>query len=140
MDSERLDIAKELNTIKYADFPTMFTKMRSLAAEYGEMPMSSIVNAFGAVKMGMFGNADQNPYVQNRRVKGIGSIPIQFTKNQIAEFLKSPETSERELRQAEKSLEISSYPLHHTRTLYQSLLTYHNHVLPMYADGGLWIR
>lgn len=134
MDSKKNDWGNTLNEIKYADFPTMFAKMRELAAEYGEMPMNSLINAFGAARMGIQGRINSNPYTQNRRVKGIGSVPIQYTKNEIAEFLKSPESSEKELRQAEKSLEISSYPLHHMRTLYQSLLTYRNHILPMYAD------
>lgn len=130
-----MDLGTELNQVKYADFPTMFGKMRELAAEYGEMPMNSLVNAFGIARASLSGYGTENPYVQNRRVKGIGSMPIQYTKNDIVNFLKTPGSNEKQLRQAEKSLEISSYPLHHMRTLYQSLLTYRNHILPMYAEA-----
>lgn len=129
----RRNLTRELNAVKYADYPTMFKKMRELAAEYGEMPMDNLVNAFSAVKM--FGNMGMNnPFVQNRRVKGIGSLPSKYDKNDIADFLKAPGSSEQPLRQAEKSLEISSYPLFHMRTLYQNLLTYHNHIVPTYAE------
>ena len=131
----RDNLTRELNEVKYADFPTMFGKMRELAAEYGEMPMNNIINAFSSVKMfGMSADSVANPYVQNKRVKGIGSMPIPFTKDEIAGFLKDPNASEQPLRQAEKSLEVSSYPLFHMRTLYQNLLTYHNHIIPTYAE------
>lgn len=131
----RKNLNRELNEIKYADYPTMFGKMRELAAEYGELPMENVINAFSQVKMfGMSADVVANPYVQNRRVKGIGSMPIPFTKDEITGFLKDPNASEQPLRQAEKSLEVSSYPLFHMRTLYQNLLTYHNHIIPTYAE------
>lgn len=121
------NLNKELNRIKYADYPTMFKKMRELSDEYGEMPMTSLVNAFNSVYTG-------NPFVQNNRTKKIGTSPISYTKNDITEFLKNPESNEQRLREAEKSLEVSSYPLFHMRTLYQNVLTYHNHILPVYAE------
>ena len=131
----RPNLNRELNSVKYADYPTMFAKMRELAAEYDEMPMNSLVSAFGAARM-FNPSADglNNPYIQNNRVKGIGSRPLPYNKNEIADLLKEPNSSERELRQAEKSLEVSSYPLLHMRTLYQNLLTYHNHIIPTYAE------
>ena len=131
----RPNLTRELNSVKYADYPTMFAKMRELAAEYGEMPMNSLVTAFGAARM-FNPSADglNNPYIQNNRVKGIGSRPLPYNKNEIADLLKEPNSSEQALRQAEKSLEVSSYPLLHMRTLYQNLLTYHNHIIPTYAE------
>ena len=133
--NNRPNLNRELNSVKYADYPTMFAKMRELAAEYDEMPMNSLVSAFGAARM-FNPSADglNNPYIQNNRVKGIGSRPLPYNKNEIADLLKEPNSSEQALRQAEKSLEVSSYPLLHMRTLYQNLLTYHNHIIPTYAE------
>lgn len=115
----------------------MFAKMRELAEEYNELPMNSLVSAFGRARMfGGFGTSDSaDPIIQNRRVKGIGSAPIKFTKTEIVDFIKDPNSNEKPLREAEKSLETASYPLFHTRVLYQNLLTYHNHILPTYAES-----
>ena len=130
------NLMEEINAVKYNDFPTIMNKVRELSEMYGDLPMNSLINAFGSVGItGFSGYGLQNPYTQNRRVKGISSLPCKYSKTEIQGFLENPTTSEKELRQAEKSLEFSSYPLFHARTLYQNMLAYRNYVIPTFADA-----
>ena len=75
-----------------------------------------------------------NPYVQNRRVKGIATRPADYTKEQVAEFVQKVDSSELELRAVEKGLEYTAYSMFHTRTVYQNLLTYHSYIAPHLTD------
>ena len=129
------NVANEINSVKYSDFPTLIGKVRELAEQYGDLPMNSLINAFGTIGIGgLAGMGTQNPYVQNRRVKGISTPPCVYNKTEISDFLKAPGQNEKALRQAEKSLEVSSYPLFHARTLYQNMLTYRSYIAPAFAD------
>lgn len=128
---QKPNLTAELNSVQYGSFPEIFTKFKTLSAQYGNLPMDNLLNAFGAV--GGFGVGSMytpNPYVQNTRVKGISSRPANYNKNQVAEFVENPYQSEEELRQIEHALEFSAYPLFHTRKVYQELLSYHNYITP----------
>lgn len=123
-------VAAELSSLKYSSFPEIFAKMRDLQTEFGNMPMNALIGAFGSV----MGYAGQDPYTQNRRVKGISTKPANYTKTEIADMIQHPTTSEQPLRAVEAALEYSAYPLFHTRTVYQNLLTYHSYVAPDLTD------
>lgn len=124
----------ELQRLKYSSFPAIFGKMRSMAQEYSTMPIESLISAFGNVIGWNYGYAGQDPYTQNRRVKAISTRPANYTKNQIAKMVQDPEGNEQPLRAVERALEYSAYPLWHTRTVYQNLLTYHSYVAPYLTD------
>lgn len=129
------DVTRELNSLRYSSFPEIFGAMRSMANEYGNMPMDSLIGAFGTVFGRGFGNyVGNDPYTQNRRVKSVGTKPANYSKNEIADMIQSPEASEQPLRAVEHALEYSAYPLFHTRTVYQNLLTYHSYIAPSLTD------
>ena len=125
----------ELNKLRYGSFQRIFEKFNSLQMEYGNLSPEVLSGIFGQV--GGFGNLyTPNPYIQNTRVKSISSSPIPKTKDEVAEMLKSPDSSEQELRQVEHALEYSAYPMLHTRTVYQSLATYRNYITPFASEKG----
>ncbi len=123
----------ELNKLQYAAFPQIFEKLRTMAAENQGMPMSAISAAFSGINAGRYGMA--NPYIQNRRVKQISSLPVNFTKDKVGEMLTAPYDSEQPLRQVSHILEYTAYPLFHIRKTYQNLLTYHSYVMPRMVSG-----
>lgn len=118
----------ELNKVQYESFPEIFGRFRKLAAENQGLPMASIVSAFAGINSGRYGMA--NPYIQNRRVKRISSLPADYSKDQVAEMLTKPYESEQPLRQVAHILEYTAYPLFHIRKTYQNLLTYHSYIAP----------
>lgn len=123
----------ELNKLQYAAFPQIFEKLRTMAAENQGMPISAISTAFAGINAGRYGMA--NPYIQNRRVKQISSLPVNFTKDKVGEMLTAPYDSEQPLRQVSHILEYTAYPLFHIRKTYQNLLTYHSYVMPRMVSG-----
>lgn len=130
--SDRKNLSKEMNEVQYKSFPEIFEKMRSLSAEYGSLPADMLFRSFQKVKGGLGGTAD--PYIQNRRVKAIATLPKDFTKDKVAEMLVAPNGNEKGLRQVEHALEYTAYPLFHTRKTYQELLSYHNYTAPYLVD------
>lgn len=123
-----------INAMRYSSFPEIFSAMRNMAEEYGNMPMDALIGAFGRTFGVGYNFAGQDPYTQNRRVKAISTTPANYNKNQIADMLQNPETSEQPLRAVENALEYTAYPLFHTRTVYQNLLTYHSYIAPSLTD------
>ena len=123
---------EELNKVQYESFPEIFGRFRKLAAENQGMPMASIVSAFAGINSGRYGMA--NPYIQNRRVKQISSLPANYTKDKVAEMLTSPYENEKPLRQVGHILEYTAYPLFHIRKTYQNLLTYHSYIAPNFVS------
>ena len=124
----------ELSKLQYESFPEIFNRFRQLAAENQGMPMSAITSAFSGINSGRYGMA--NPYIQNRRVKQISSLPVNFTKDKVGEMLTKPYESEQPLRQVAHILEYTAYPLFHIRKVYQDMLTYHSYVMPKMVDSA----
>lgn len=117
--------SKSLSAVTYDSFPKIFERFRQLSAETG-MPLSSMISSFS-----MMGGFNQSgPYVQNRRVKKIGTSPIPHTKDEVADMLKHPQEQELPLRQTAHELDFASYTFHHIRRVYTNLLTYHSYIEP----------
>jgi len=123
--------SRELTELRYATFPEITEKIRDLSQRYGTLPMTSIVNAFSTIGIDPVIN---DPYIQNVRVKGIGSRAKKYSKPQVEQMLDNVDNNELPIREVEKQLEFTSYPLFHTRVVYQNLLTYHNYIAPFLAD------
>lgn len=126
-------LSNELQSVQYGSFPEIFKKFRELSEKYNGLPTSQLISAFGAVG-GLGDLYTPNPYVQNWRIKTIGSSPILYGKTEVANMLESPYSNEQTLRQVEHALEYTSYPLLHLRRVYTELLTYRNYVYPHLAD------
>ena len=129
------DWNKEFQRLQTGQFKDIFARFNELQNRYGDLPASSLTNAFTMANQ-IGGVYTANPYTQNKRVKGISSLPEGYTKDKVAEFLRKPNDSELPLRQVEHALEWTAYPLFHTRKTYQSLMTYHNYIAPFIIDDG----
>lgn len=122
--ADKINLTSELNEVQYGTFHEIMEKVKTLSNQYGTVPFETVVSAFG----------DTNPYIQNSRVKNIGSAARKFTKPQVEEMISNISSNEQPLRETEKQLEGTSYPLFHIRTVYQNLLTYHSYVAPFLVE------
>lgn len=128
------NLTEELRSVQFASFPEIFRKFKTLSDRYGGMSTEHLVSAFTRVTGRTF--EANNPYIQNRRVKQISSLPANYTKEKVGEMLTSPDSNELGLRQVEHGLEFTAYPLLHTRKVYQDLMTYHSYVAPQFCERG----
>ncbi len=126
------DLTTELRSLSGAAYPEIFKRFRELSDRYGDMPAGALAGAFSRVSASQMNR--NNPYIQNRRVQAIASLPKDYTKNQVAEMLTAPMGNEQGLRQVEHGLEFTAYPLFHTRKMYQDLLTYHSYIAPEFTE------
>lgn len=126
-------VAKEFNSVKYGSFDNITKKIQELSIKYDGMPMESLITAFGRIGIpnSLYIN---NPYEQNRRVKAISSVPIRYKKSEVEHMLENVYNSEKPLREVHHALEYTSYPLLHTRFVYQNLLTYHSYIAPFLTN------
>lgn len=129
---EKLNLTTELQDVQYSSYSDIFGRFKKLSEQYGGMPMNSLMSAFSRTTGAQYYRND--PYIQNRRVQAISSLPNEFSKNKVAEMLTSPLANERGLRQIEHALEYTAYPLFHTRKMYQDLLTYHSYIVPEFTE------
>ena len=128
-----LSVMQEFNTVRYGSFDKITSKIQELSSKYDGMPMESIIAAFG--RTGISQSLDNiNPYIQNRRIKTISSAPNNYSKTEVDNMLRNVYNSERPLREVHHALEYTSYPLLHTRVVYQNLLTYHNYIAPFLTN------
>lgn len=105
----------------------------ALAAEYSSsLSYTSMYNALYRAGLG-FAN---QPQIQNQRVKGISSLPVDYTKEDIGEFLRQPYGNEKALRQTSEVLRWTAYPYFKITKTYQDIPTYRYYVKPEYlADS-----
>lgn len=74
------------------------------------------------------------PQIQNARIKAISSLPADYSKEDIGEFLRTPYTSEKPLRQTAEVLSWTAYPFYKIIKSYQDIPTYHYYFAPKYVD------
>lgn len=115
----------------YISYHDMF---RQMAQRYADMPIENVLAAFGRVdgSAGFIGN----PYVQNRRVKGISSLPVNYEYDKVAEMITKPNENEQPLRQVSHVLESTVAPYWKIRKTYQDILTYHWYVCPFGVEDA----
>ena len=104
-------------------------QFQALANKYREMPIDNVIAAFGR-SSATNGSFTANPYVQNRRVKAISSLPMQYPYDKVAEMIAQPNENELPLRQVSHVLESTVAPYWKIRKTYQDLMTYRWYVCP----------
>lgn len=129
---ETKNLTTELRGLSNATYPEIFKRFQALSEKYGDMPAGALASAFSRVSASAVNR--NNPYIQNRRVQAVSSLPKDYSKNRVAEMLTNPMGNEQSLRQVEHGLEFTAYPLFHTRKMYQDLLTYHSYIAPEFTD------
>lgn len=130
--AEQRNLTTELRSVACESYPEVFARFRQLSERYGDLPAGALAGAFSRVSGTQMNR--NNPYIQNRRVKAISSLPQDYSKDSVAEMLRAPMGNEQGLRQVEHALEFTAYPLFHTRKVYQDLLTYHSCIAPEFSD------
>lgn len=126
-----MNLTNDLQDVQFMDYADVFKKFRSLSDRYGGLSSEALIGAFNRVTGTMY--EWNNPYIQNRRVKQIASLPVDYSKDKVADMLIHPDNNEQPLRSVEHSLEVTAYPLFHLRKVYQDLLTYHSYTSPMFT-------
>ena len=101
---------------------------RELANQYKDMPIDNVVAAFGRTSASAGFTA--NPYVQNRRVKAISSLPVEYKYDKVADMITKPNENELPLRQVSHVLESTVAPYWKIRKTYQDLMTYRWYTCP----------
>ena len=114
-------------TSSYAAISKRFS---ALAESYALLGMDHVFSAFSAA-----GRAFWNqPQIQNQRVKAISTLPADFTKDELGEFLRNPYQSEKQLRQISQVLRWTAYPYFKITKSYADMLTYRHYEMPLYKE------
>lgn len=115
----------------------LYEHFRELAGKYGNLPVENIISAY------VRSSSDRvvspfltDPYIQNRRVKAISSLPVDYTKDKVVEMLRVPEESERGLREVSHALEWTAYPIRKIRKTYTDLMTYRYYTYPAFLGDA----
>ena len=111
----------------YEGYHSYSETFRELAKRNRDLPIENVVAAFGRVRSSGF-TAD--PYVQNRRVKAVSSLPVDYSYDKVAEMLTKPNDNEQPLREVSHVLEATVAPYWKIRKTYQDLMTYRWYTCP----------
>lgn len=120
------------NKEKSAPVSKVIERFNELADSYaGVLSAQSIYNAFSRAGA----NLENQPQIQNQRVKAISSLPNDYTKEAIGGFLREPYFHEIPLRQTSQILKWTAYPYFKVAKTYQDIPTYHHYTKPLYMDA-----
>ena len=114
--------------IKPKGYNSYAETFKQLALQYSDMPIENVIDALG--RTGGWNGFTANPYVQNRRVKQISSLPANYDYDKVAEMITQPDGNELPLRQVSHVLESTVAPYWKIRKTYQDIMTYHWYVCP----------
>lgn len=129
-----MNLREELRGASFGSYAEVFQRFKTLSDKYGGLSADRLITAFSNVTGIPYER--NNPYIQNRRVKQIASLPVDYSKDKVADMLISPDNNEQPLRSVEHALEVTAYPLFHLRKVYQDLLTYHSYTAPEFSTDG----
>lgn len=111
-----------------AGYTSYAETFKQLANKYRDMPIDNVIAAFG--RSSMIAGFTANPYVQNRRIKAISSLPVEYSYDKVSEMIVAPDRNETPLRQVSHVLESTTMPYWKIRKTYQDLMTYRWYVCP----------
>lgn len=77
---------------------------------------------------------NNDPYLLNQRIKNLKTRPEFLKRDIIEDSLTAPDTHERELRTATRSMLYLTYPLYRLQMLYEGILTYKDYLVPVYTS------
>lgn len=127
-----MSLTEDLREVQFGSYSDVFKKFNALSAKYGNLSADRLISAFTRATGISYERND--PYIQNRRVKQIATLPVDYSKDKVSEMLVNASTNEQPLRAVEHALEVTAYPLFHLRKVYQDLLTYHSYTAPEFSD------
>ena len=126
--------AKQTNPAGRKKPPTkaIVERMNELTAKYaGTISDSAFFSAFSRANFMM----ENQPQIQNSRIKAISSLPVDYNKDQIAGFLREAYAHEKELRQTAECLRWTNYPFFKINKTEQDIPTDRYYFKPKYLEG-----
>ena len=108
-------------------YQNLLRQINVLSAKFSNMPMDALFRAYDRAM-------DNNPWIQNKRVKQINTLPVEYSKDAIGEAIKNPGGNEALLRGTHHALEATAYPMLKIRKLYTDLMTYNYYTAPAFTD------
>lgn len=117
---------KKTEGMRENSWSSVISRFGNLASQYQGLPQESIYAAFSRAGWGL---ANQ-PQVQNARIKGISSLPCDYTKEDLGMFLRDPYNSEIPLRQTSEILKYTAYPYAKLIKMEADIPTYRYYALP----------
>ena len=85
-------------------YQNLLRQINVLSAKFSNMPMDALFRAYDRAM-------DNNPWIQNKRVKQINTLPVEYSKDAIGEAIKNPGGNEALLRGTHHALEATAYPM-----------------------------
>lgn len=126
---------------KLNSYTQISQQFNNLVSQFGgSLTSSDFLGAFMRAGQGLA----NMPQIQNRRIKNISSLPADYTKEDIGQFLRNPYISETPLRQTSEILKWTSYPYYKITKTYQDIPTYRYMISPLYLEeenakkGDFW--
>lgn len=114
-----------------SSYSDVIAKYNEVASKYATILQSNeIMMAF---ERAGFGLQNMTP-IQSARVKAINTLPADYTKENVGEFLRSPYENEKELRQTAQILRWTAYPFFKITKAYADIPTYRYFTKPLYVD------
>lgn len=105
----------------------LLRRLNEIADRYaGVLGSSAFAAAFERAALGQ----QNQPQIQNSRIKSISALPVDYTKEQIGAFLRKPYNSEHPLRQTSEILRWTNYPYYKIIKTYQDIPTDHYYAQP----------
>ena len=107
-------------------------RFNELSEQYaGILSAQAFTSAFSRAGFGM---ANQ-PSLQNSRIKGISSLPVDYSKEQIGQFLRQAYSYERQIRETSETLRWTNYPYFKIIKTEQDIPTDRYYFKPKYVHG-----
>lgn len=122
--------SKQTKTEYKSSYADILDSFNALAQRYNYLSQSSLYSAFTRAGYGLQNQAE----IQNKRVKAISTLPVDYSKADLGNFLVTPASSEQPLRQISQVLRWSNYPYLKIIKSYADMLTYRHFCAPVYVD------
>lgn len=111
------------------DLSGVVRQMNELRNKYNTLSMEAMFRAYDRAII-------NNPWIQNKRVKQINTLPAEYGKDAIAEAIKYPGGNEQMLRGTHHALEATAYPMLKIRKVYTDLMTYNYYTYPAFLESA----
>ena len=112
-------------------YSSLALTMMGITDKYRDIPVEEAYKAF--VSAGGYSAMLQEPFVQNRRVKGYNTLPENVSKDDLVEMIQNPNDNERDLRAVSATLAATTKTYDIILQTYQDLLTYDWYIHPTYT-------
>ena len=103
---------------------TVQSRMASIFRQNRDLNLLDYINAMGRI------NQNNNPYVQNERIKRKNAVPKSSTKQDTAKALENPGSNEQLFRSESWALYYQNYVYNNLLKLNRDVPMYFNYVLP----------